>query len=80
MRRLPAAVTRLPRKVRVAAALEKLGARDRQVLSLILLERLTPLEAAGALRLDVRRVEHVLAYSMDFVGRDSGLVNERRAA
>ncbi|HEV2104233.1 MAG TPA: sigma factor-like helix-turn-helix DNA-binding protein, partial [Candidatus Eisenbacteria bacterium] len=47
--RLPASVRRLPLRLRVAAELEALPADARTVLALRLLERLTPLETAGAL-------------------------------
>ena len=61
MRRLPATVSRLPLHVRIAAEIEALEPRERQVLALCLVEELTPLEAAGALHLPVREVERTLA-------------------
>ncbi len=57
MKRSVPSVEKLPMRIRVTAAIEKLSDRERQVLSLLLLERLTPIEAAGALRLTVRQVE-----------------------
>ncbi|MCC6652601.1 MAG: hypothetical protein IT348_15725 [Candidatus Eisenbacteria bacterium] len=57
MKRSVPSVEKLPMRIRVTAAIEKLADRERQVLSLLLLERLTPIEAAGALRLTVRQVE-----------------------
>ena len=56
--RVPAAaVRRLPTRVLAAAAIEKLPERSRLVLSLRLLEGLTPLETAGALRTTVSVIE-----------------------
>ena len=57
MKRSVPSVEKLPMRIRVTAAIEKLADRERQVLSLLLLERLTPIEAAGALRMSVRQVE-----------------------
>lgn len=57
MKRSVPSVEKLPMRIRVTAAIEKLADRERQVLSLLLLERLSPIEAAGALRLTVRQVE-----------------------
>jgi DNA-directed RNA polymerase specialized sigma24 family protein len=57
MKRSVPSVEKLPMRIRVTAAIEKLADRERQVLSLLLLERLTPIEAAGALRMTVRQVE-----------------------
>ena len=84
MSRLPATVRRLPLAVRVTAAVEKLPRRERQVLSLMLLEHLTPLEAAGALRLSARVVEHTYANALETIARESGAAiaarPQRRAA
>ena len=49
----------------------KLADRERQVLALLLLERLTPLEAAGALRLTVRQVEASFALAVESIREDA---------
>lgn len=79
MRRLPPEVARLPRRVRVAAALEALDPRERTVVALRLLEKLTPLEAAGALRTSVREVEAVLASVLARVAAESAAPRAGRA-
>ena len=55
--RLPGAVGRLPRRVRLAAAIQRLPETQRLVLALRLLDGLSTLETAGALKLTVRDVE-----------------------
>jgi DNA-directed RNA polymerase specialized sigma24 family protein len=45
----------------VALALRRRGTRERLVLALLLVERLTPLEVAGALGVSVRQVERTVA-------------------
>jgi DNA-directed RNA polymerase specialized sigma24 family protein len=80
-RRLPSGVNRLPERVRLAAAIEVLPERDRQVLALRLVEQLTPLEAAGALKLTVREIEHRYATSLLLLARELGVKpSHRRAA
>jgi len=64
MRRLPADVSRLPVRVRLAAEIAALEPRDRQVLALCLLEELTPVEAAGTLRVTAAEVERTLAETL----------------
>lgn len=71
MKRSVASVHQLPARVRVSAAIEKLADRERQVLALLLLERLTPLEAAGALRLSVRQVETSFALAVESLREDA---------
>lgn len=44
-------------RTRLESALEALPDRDRLVLTLLLVERMSPIETAGALRLSVRHVE-----------------------
>jgi DNA-directed RNA polymerase specialized sigma24 family protein len=48
---------RRPGRDRVAAALERRGARERLVLTLLLVERLYPIEVADALGISLRQVE-----------------------
>lgn len=48
---------RRPGRNRVAAALERRGARERLVLTLLLVERLYPIEVADALGISLRQVE-----------------------
>ena len=72
MRRLPTAVQKLPLHVRVSAAIEKLEDRERDVLAMLLLERLSPLEAAGALRLTVREVESSFERAIASLSFESG--------
>lgn len=79
--RLPKQVDRLPVRVRLAAAIESLPEAERLVLSLRLLERLSPLEAAGALKLEVREVEVRMNAAMDVLRQDMGVrAPLRRAA
>ncbi len=80
-RRLPLRVNRLPQRIRLAAAIEALPERDRLVLMLRLLEGLSVLETAGALRITVREVEQRSASSLVALARESGLrALMRRAA
>ncbi len=48
---------RNPGRNRVAAALERRGARERLVLTLLIYERLYPIEVADALGISLRQVE-----------------------
>jgi DNA-directed RNA polymerase specialized sigma24 family protein len=73
MKRSIPSVEKLPARIRVSAAIEKLADRERQVLSLLLLERLTPLEAAGALRMTVRQVEASFALAVETLGEESAV-------
>ena len=79
MRRLPAAVDALPEQVRVDAAIEALEPRDRHVLSLLLVERLTPIEAAGVLRMTVRQVELTFDQLLARIASETGVARSRRA-
>jgi len=79
MRRLPEAVTRLPERVRVDAAIEALEPAERNVLALLLIERLTPLEAAGVLRMTVRNVEQTLESLLVRIDAETGVSRSRRA-
>ena len=78
--RVPADVRRLPLRVRLAAALETLTDRDRLVLALRLLDGLTTLETAGALRLRAAEVESRLDGALRVVRDELGLARLRRAA
>jgi len=79
--RVPSAVNRLPERVRLAAAIEALPERDRQVLVLRLVEQLTPLEAAGTLKLSVRELEHRYATTLLALARELGIrPAQKRAA
>ena len=79
--RLPKQVDRLPVRVRLAAAIESLPKAERLVLSIRLLEGLSPLEAAGALKLEVREVEVRMNAAMDVLRQDMGVrAPLRRAA
>ena len=79
--RLPKQVDRLPVRVRLAAAIESLPEAERLVLSLRLLEGLSPIEAAGALKLEVREVEVRMNAAMDVLRQDMGVrAPLRRAA
>ena len=66
---------------RIAAALGALSERDRLILSLRLVEGLSALEAAGALRMSAREVERRTASAMRVLGREIGLASSvERAA
>jgi DNA-directed RNA polymerase specialized sigma24 family protein len=80
MRRLPAAVSRLPLHVRAAAEIEALQPRERQVLALCLVEQLTPLEAAGALHMPVGELERTLASTLEQVAAALATPRARRTA
>ena len=71
-RRLPSGVSRLPERVRLAAAIETLPERDRQVLVLRLVEGLSPLETAGTLKITVRETEHRYAAALLVLARELG--------
>lgn len=81
MSRLPDDVRRLPPRVRLAAALEALPETDRLVLSLRLLEGLSSLETAGALRISVNEVEKRMSAATARLTLELGAQpGERRAA
>jgi DNA-directed RNA polymerase specialized sigma24 family protein len=78
---LPRAVRALPPRIRLSAALEALPEIDRLVLSLVLLEGLSVLEVAGALKLPAREVEQRRTSALLAVARELGEpVARRRAA
>lgn len=76
--RLPRAVRTLPPRIRLAAALENLPEIDRLVLSLDLLEGLTVLEIAGALKLHVREIEQRRSAALTAIARELGEPVARR--
>ena len=68
-------------RVRVVAALDALPELDRLVLSLHLLEGLTPLEAAGALRLSEQELSRRTQSALRTLSRRLGLrTTSRRVA
>jgi DNA-directed RNA polymerase specialized sigma24 family protein len=77
--RLPAAVHRLPLRVRLAAAIERLPESHRLVLALRLLDGLSTLEAAGALKLNAHDVEARLASALETLAGELGASIERAA-
>jgi DNA-directed RNA polymerase specialized sigma24 family protein len=80
MRRLPADVNRLPLQVRAAAEIEALEPRERQVLTLCLIEQLTSLEAAGVLHMPVGELERTLASTLDRIAAALAAPRTRRNA
>lgn len=79
--RLPQQVQKLPARVRLAAAIEALHENDRLVLSLRLLEGLSALETAGAMKIDVREVEMRTNAAMEVLRQEMGVrAPLRRAA
>ena len=78
---LPPVVRKLPLRVRMQAAIEKLEARERQVLSLMVVEGLTALEAAGAMGLSKRAVETSYQGAIEAIAAETGArKTQRRAA
>jgi len=77
-RRLPAAVRRLPARVRVAAAIEKLDPRTQHVLALRLAEGLSALEASGALQIPASRIERILLEALDRIAAEAMPARPRR--
>ncbi len=80
MRRLPAEVNRLPLRIRVAAEIESLSPRERHVLTLCLIEQLTPLEAAAVLHMPAAELERSLASTLDRLAAVLPARRTRRAA
>ncbi len=78
--RAPSAVGEAPTREQVAAALAALPELERVVLSLQLLEGLTTLEAAGALRLTTREVERRASMALRLLSRELGLRSALRRA
>ncbi|MCC6350647.1 MAG: hypothetical protein IT347_13765 [Candidatus Eisenbacteria bacterium] len=65
---------------RMREAIGGLEERERQVLALLLVERLTVLEAAGALKLTMREVGELYATALQRLARGSGARGQRNAA
>lgn len=68
--RLPVNVRRLPTRVRLAAAIEALPETDRLVLSFRVLEGLSTLETAGALRVTAREVEQRMTAALNLLSNE----------
>ena len=66
--------------VRVLEAIDELEPRERHVLALLLVEKLTVLETAGALRMSMREVGEVYATALQRLARGTGLRTMRKAA
>jgi DNA-directed RNA polymerase specialized sigma24 family protein len=77
--RLPTDVRRLPLRVRLAAAIERLPEPQRLVLALRLLDGLTTVEAAGALKLSAHEVESRFTTALGSIADELG-AGVRRAA
>ena len=67
-------------RVRVAAALEALPEQDRLLLSMRLLEGLTTLESAGALRMTTAEVERRTALALRVLSRQIMADSQQRRA
>ena len=63
---------RARRQRAVRAAVGRLSLRERLVLSLLLVERLRPIEVAAALRMSVRQVERTSLALREQLGRSPG--------
>ena len=77
--RLPSSVTRLPLRVRLAAAIERLPESQRLVLALRLLDGLTTIETAGATKLTARDVESRFKAALEALAVELGSALERAA-
>lgn len=65
---------------RLRSEIESLEPRERQVLALLLVERLTVLEAAGALHVSMREVGEIYAAALQRLARGTGVRAMRKAA
>lgn len=77
--RLPRAVGRLPLRVRLAAAIERLPETQRRVLALRLLDGLSTLETAGALKLTALDVESRFTAALETLASEIGSTLARAA-
>lgn len=77
--RLPVAVQRLPFRVRLAAAIERLPESQRLVLAMRLLDGLSTIEAAGALKLTTREVDARYAAALETLAGELGAALRRAA-
>lgn len=80
MTRRPAEARRPALVRQVRDAIDQLADRERHVLTLLLVERLTVLEAAGTLRMTMREVGEVYATALQRIARGTGVRARRRAA
>lgn len=71
---------RAGRTHRVLEALDQLPERERLALTLLLVERLTVLEAAGAMKTTMREIGELYATGLQRVARGTGLLAQRKAA
>lgn len=78
--RLPKKVAQLPLRVRLAAALEALPETDRRVLTLRLLEGLSAVETAGALKLRRADVERRTTMALEGLSNELGIRTPMRRA
>ena len=78
MSRLPSQARKLPLNVRAAAAIELLADRERQVLSLLLLERLSMIETSAALNLSVQLVERSFSKGISELETELGAARSTR--
>ena len=78
--RLPSGIRRLPSRIRLAAAIEALPEQLRLVLALRLLDGLSALETAGALRLSASQVEQLTATAMLQLAQELGAREPARRA
>jgi DNA-directed RNA polymerase specialized sigma24 family protein len=78
-KRLPMAVRRLPLRVRLAASIERLPEAQRLVLALRLLDGLSAVEAAGALKLTAREVESRYTLALESLATELGSTLARAA-
>lgn len=77
--RLPKAVGRLPLRVRLAAAIERLPETQRLVLALRLLDGLSTIETAGALKLATREVDARLSTALETLASEMSSTLARAA-
>lgn len=77
--RLPVTVNRLPLRIRLAAAIERLPESQRLVLALRLMDGLSPIEAAGALQLTTGEVDSRFDLALESIADELG-ARSRRAA
>lgn len=78
--RRAASTRRSARALRIRESIDLLESRERHVLALLLVERLTVLEAAGALKMTMREVGEVYATALQRLARGTGARAQRKAA
>ena len=77
--RLQVTVNRLPLRVRLATAIERLPESQRLVLALRLMDGLSSIEAAGALQLPTREVDSRFALALESIAGELGAASRRAA-